>query len=270
MPTHKVEKVELEAIADRLEEYVKAYHAGDWLKFAKAIGVARTTALNWCHATCAPSAAEVLKLARKGIRLDWLFLGIGPMEREPAGTGGSVLEDMRATIRARYQTSAPRPTDEQHVDRTLPPADMLLDLCVEFLRPGVEAHLPQVERLAASARAYRLGDQRDLEKERHENDGFVVPDPTPLATERGYWKVQIEDGYRKILEHMRRRARDGRPAYQFVDDEISLVPWGSGQQAPPIDPAERLQWLRWHQRQLRSVSQAVARQQGGKKRGRSR
>lgn len=82
-----------------LSRIAKAADVSKDAEIAKALGVSRSTVATWRARGTVPYEATVEFAERKGLSLDWLLTGVGPMRREPSKgsmISGTVARDMTA------------------------------------------------------------------------------------------------------------------------------------------------------------------------------
>ena len=154
MPRKGVDRKAARQIRQRLRQFVKEVHGGDWGSFQSKVGVQRTTAANWKakSESAVPEVAHLLMFGERGrLSLNWLLLGVGPMLLDDSEQHLAKPGQLRALLVAAF--AATDCSDAAEADRCLPPAGVIWTHLVESLSPFVRA-----------ARAVRLDDAREMRR----------------------------------------------------------------------------------------------------------
>ncbi len=125
-------------IRERLREYVLDYCGANQTKFARRIGVPRTTVTGWLSVARlhTPDAEQLAALAGQGnVNLNWLFLGTPPRLRGAPVHGGYVPALLRATIAAELAAEfGSSGAGTELSQAVLPEADELFDQVLNVYR----------------------------------------------------------------------------------------------------------------------------------------
>lgn len=240
-------------IRKRLTDYVQAHHGGNWPRFAAKLDVPRSTVLGWRDGRSTPPTVHLLKLAERGVSLDWLLFNVGSMVRQEPAAGTRPGDQLHAALRSEYVASARVTVTADQVGYALPAPDVLFRLTVEFVRPFVNRFLKWILDDEATTQRYYEGADRDLEAEAAARNGFVPAKCLPPRSEAQTKKYWIPEHYRQTLDHMMSRHANARASYRFVNDEIALVFWHQGQEPWPLSRTER----RDQEREVRMMKQGV-------------
>ena len=231
-------------IRERLERYIAERWQEDWSALWTVFGLPRSTVIRWRESNyVAPDAAHLVKLAQRGLSLDWLLAGVEPMERQADPTGESPAERVRDGLVAEYFASELPQTitlvggplsgkkgekevvlpagDAADWNRALPPADTLFRLAREFIRP-----LAREAAVIVAERKWRRG--------RWTNDEKVVAAMGMKACEareredEAQFQEQLQvfhERCQSLAVHLEERHRKGRVGYQVVTDRSMLAPF---------------------------------------------
>ena len=225
-------------IRERLERYITERWHKDWDTLWKVFGLPRSTVIRWRQSKyVAPDAAHLVKLAQRGLSLDWLLAGVEPMERQLGPTGESPSERVRDALVTEYFASELPQTitlsggkevvlpagDAADWNRALPPAETLFRLASEFIRP-----LAREAGMIVTERKWRRG--------RYTKDKKTVAVMGMEACEaqeredEAQFEEQLQVFHEKcqtLAVHLEERHRKGLVGYQVVTDRSMLAPFDS-------------------------------------------
>jgi hypothetical protein len=238
-------RADAQAIRARLHKFVSSVYQGDWKSLWKAAGVDRTTAEGWRRnyrdRPGIPDAVQLIKLARGArISLDWLLLGEGEPLRLPQHSVEDVGEAFRAFLLADFTATEghprllagdewvtlPRPAIEDW-QAVMPPADTVSRLASALVRQLLRRAVWKV--CEFNWRAASVGDpskplygRKWVNAEMREKEARALIEA--LGQELRLELAKEEEGIRTLTEHAFTRVREGRIAFQVVEEATTLVP----------------------------------------------
>jgi hypothetical protein len=198
------------------------------------VGISRTTALGWrpkkgsrAPGGPIPDSAQLYQLAQRGLSLDWLLLGREPMEWQPQPTTVSPSESLRSALLAEYVATEPVPEPpieiagswKKIVHDALPPADVLLGLCVELLRPLAREAIALV-----ADRTWRRGAYLDEEFVRLAGRERGAEVEATKEAEYRQRLANLHGQWEQRRTRLAERNRKGQVGYQFVTERQMLGP----------------------------------------------